>query len=165
MDVDNKDLTTPVSRVLTEKGIPHREFRHPGRIDSLEQAARERDQSPEQVVRSILFRLSGEEFVMVLMGGPQQIDWRVLRRYLEQTRLTTASQDEVTQVTGYERGAVAPFGLPTPMRILVDESAVAPEEISIGSGVRGIAVILRSADLLRALEGAERVKVAKNEDE
>jgi hypothetical protein len=41
--------STPVSRHLEALGIPHHVFRHPGAIHSLEQAARERGQKPEQV--------------------------------------------------------------------------------------------------------------------
>ena len=49
---------TPVSRALAQMNIPHREFRHPGLVRSLAQAAAERDQQPEQIIRSILFRES-----------------------------------------------------------------------------------------------------------
>ena len=47
------------------------------------------------------------------------------------------------------------------MRILVDESVLAEEELSIGSGVRGTAVILDSRALLAALGDVEVVSVAK----
>lgn len=155
------DNLTPVSLALAQMNIPHREFRHPGPVRSLDQAAAERGQQPEQVIRSILFRLSADEFVMVLMAGPQQIDWKALRRYLGEKRLTTASEEEVRRVTSYERGAVAPFGLPAPLRILADESIFTPEELSLGSGVRGTAIILSSADLRRALGDVEVVKLGK----
>ncbi len=93
---------------------------------------------------------------MVLVAGDRQISWPVLRKHLGQSRLTLASQEEVLTVTGYQLGAVSPFGLPQPIPILVDESVFAQEEISLGSGVRGTAVILRTADLLRALTTYER---------
>lgn len=144
--------TPPVSIALTELGIAHRVFRHPGPVSSLEQAARERGQAREQVVRSLLFRISAEQFVMVLIAGSQQVDWRALRNHLDESRLTTASREEVLRVTGYELGAVAPFGLPQPLPVLVDESVLRPEELSIGSGVRGVTVILKRDDLLRALQ-------------
>jgi hypothetical protein len=47
-------FTSPVTQALDKKGIPYRVFRHPGVVHSLEQAALERGQQPEQVVRSIL---------------------------------------------------------------------------------------------------------------
>ena len=89
---------------------------------------------------------------MVLMAGPAQIPWRPLRRYLGQSRVTTASQEELLAVTGYEIGAVSPFGLPQPMRVLVDESVLAEEDVSLGSGVRGTTVIMKTAVLLTALQ-------------
>jgi Cys-tRNA(Pro)/Cys-tRNA(Cys) deacylase len=145
----------PVSLALELLGVPHRIFVHEGPVASLEQAAAERKQRPEQVVRSIVFRLAKGEYLMVLIAGPGQISWSALRAYVGRSRLTTARREEVLQVTGYQLGAVAPFGLPRPMRVLVDESVLAQEEISLGSGVRGTAVIMQAADLLPALGGAE----------
>ncbi|MFS8085480.1 MAG: aminoacyl-tRNA deacylase [Acidobacteriota bacterium] len=150
---------TPVGRALAEQGIPLREFSHPGPILSLEQAAEERGQRPEQVVRSILFRLAQDDYLMVLVAGPRQIDWKVLRHYLGQSRLTMASADEVRQVTGYEIGAVSPFALPRSIRILLDEGVLRVDEVSIGSGVRNTTVIMSTVDLLRALGDVERVAV------
>jgi Cys-tRNA(Pro)/Cys-tRNA(Cys) deacylase len=146
---------TPVSQALTEMGIPHREFEHPGPIHSLEQAARERGQTPDQVIRSIVFRLGKGEFIMVLVAGPSQISWPDLRAYLNQSRLTMASNEEVLSATGYLPGAVSPFGLPSVLRILADERVFEPDEISIGSGVRGITIIMKSSDLKKALGDVE----------
>jgi Cys-tRNA(Pro)/Cys-tRNA(Cys) deacylase len=142
----------PVSLALTALGLPHRVFRHPGPVSSLEQAARERGQSPEQVIRSIVFRIGAGEFIMVLIAGPAQVSWPALRNYLGQSRLTMATEDEVLAVTGYRPGAVSPFGLPAPLRILADENVFAPAEISLGSGERGVTIIMKSADLRQGLE-------------
>jgi Cys-tRNA(Pro) deacylase len=149
-------FTSPVTEYLTSLGIPFRLFHHPGPIHSLEQAAQERGQSPDQVVRSILFRLGEGKFALVLVAGERQVSWPALRKHLGQSRLTLATPEEVLAVTGYQLGAVSPFGLPQPLPILVDESVFAQEEISLGSGVRGTAVILRTADLLQALESCAR---------
>ncbi len=71
------------------------------------------------------------------------------------SRITMASEAEVLEATGYVRGAVTPLGLPVPMRILADESVFKPEEISIGSGVRGVAIIMKSETLRKALGTVE----------
>jgi len=150
---ENED--PPVSQRLTEIDIPHHVFRHPGPVNSLEQAAAERGQKPEQVVRSILFRIAKGEYAMVLMAGPSQISWRKLREYLGRSRLTTAKREEVLQVTGYELGAVAPFGIPMDVRILVDRSVLEQDVVSVGSGERGVTVIMRTEDMMEALERGE----------
>jgi prolyl-tRNA editing enzyme YbaK/EbsC (Cys-tRNA(Pro) deacylase) len=143
--------------------IPHRLFRHPGQVRSLEQAARERDQRPEQIVRSIVFRLAEDHFIMVLIAGPGQISWPNLRNYLGQSRLALATEAQVMEATGYPLGAVSPFGLPEPMRILVDRSVLAEEEISIGSGERNATVILKSRDLMKGLGDVEVGAFAEGE--
>ena len=147
----------PVSIELQKLDIPHRVFTHSGKITSLEQAARERGQRPEQIVRSILFRIGDDEYVMGLVAGPAQISWKALRSYLGQSRLTMADKDEVLEVTGYPIGAVSPFGTARRLRVLVDPSVFVEEEISIGSGIRGTTVIMKSADLKRALGEVEMV--------
>jgi Cys-tRNA(Pro)/Cys-tRNA(Cys) deacylase len=147
--------STPVTRALDSLKVPYRLFRHPGPVHSLAQAASERGQRPEQVVRSIVFRLAQDTFVMVLVGGPGQISWPALRSYLGQSRMTMATEAELLAASGYPPGAVAPFGLPAPMRVLVDESLLAAVEVSMGSGVRYLAVILQTEHLLRALGPVE----------
>lgn len=154
----------PVSLALEELGVAHRVFQHPGPVSSLEQAARERGQRPSQVVRSIVFRLGADRFAMVLAAGPDQIDWKTLRSTLGQSRLTMAAESEVLAVTGYATGSVSPLGLPAPLPVYVDDSVTAEDEISIGSGVRGVTVILSSADLMRALHlalGRDRVMTGR----
>ncbi len=156
-----KSTATPVTEALDGLNIPYRVFVHAGPVKSLEQAAEERGQKPEQIIRSLLFRLSKEDFVMALMAGPQQVDWRILRRTVGEKRLTTASEEEVLRVTGCPRGAVSPFGLPQPLPILADPGIFEPQEVSIGSGVRGTTVILSSFDLRRALPPFELVKLRR----
>src|SRR5258705_10285182 len=111
---------TPATRELEGRGIPHRLFRHPGPVASLQQAADERGQAPEQVMRSIVFRVGEGEFVMVLMAGEEEVSWRNLRRYLGESRVTMAREEELLSATGCLGGGVSPFGLPRPMRVLVD---------------------------------------------
>ncbi|MGB8213656.1 MAG: YbaK/EbsC family protein [Anaerolineales bacterium] len=141
----------PAAHALDLLGIPYRLFEHPRPPESFEEAARQRGQSPGQIVRSIVFRLAEGQFIMVLMAGPGQIAWKRLRTTLGVTRISMASEAEVLAATGFVRGAVTPLGLPQPLRILADESVFAYDEISIGSGVRGVAVILKSAHLRSVL--------------
>ena len=143
--------STPVTRDLDAREIPYRFFRHTAQVRSLEQAAVERGQRPEQIIRSILFRLPDETFVMVLSAGPAQLSWPRLREFLGTSRMTMATTEEVLERTGYPPGAVSPFGLPSPIRILADNSIFGEEEISIGSGVRNTTVIMSRDNLQRAL--------------
>ncbi len=152
--------STPVTRHLDERAIPYRFFKHPGAVHSIEQAAAERGQRPEQIVRSIVFRLSRGGFVMVLVAGRNQVSWPALRKHLGTSRISMATEAEVLQVTGYPLGAVSPFGIQQPLRVLLDKGILSEQEISIGSGVRSTTVIMQREDFLRALGEIERGEFA-----
>jgi Cys-tRNA(Pro) deacylase len=143
--------STPATQALDLLSVPYRVFEHLHPPESIEEAATERGQTPDQVVCSILFRYEKVNFFMVLMAGPGQISWRKLRLHLGIARISMATEGEVLVVTGYVVGTVSPFSLPHSIRILADISIFAPQEISLGSGVRGVAIIMKSADLQRAL--------------
>lgn len=145
----------PVTDLLDSLGVAYKIFKHFTAVNSLEQAAAERSQQPEQVVRSILFRISNGKYVLVLIAGPEQLSWTKLRRQLGLSRISLASPEEVLRVTGYQIGAVTPVGVSPDIPILVDRSVLAVDEISIGSGVRGVAIILRSRELVQALGDVE----------
>ena len=149
----------PASISLEKMNIPHRVFRHETPVTSFEQAAADRNQRPEQIVRSILFQVRPEEFVMVLVAGPDQIDWKRLRQLVKRSRVRMATEEEVQEVTGYRIGTVSPFGLRNRVKILIDESVLREEEVSLGSGVRNMAIIMKSADLRSALGEAEVVSL------
>jgi len=166
-EVETNTSKPPASIALEKLNIPHRVFHHTTHLTSFEQAAAERKQRPEQIVRSILFQIRPEEFVMVLVAGREQVDWKKLRQLVGRSRIRMAKEDEVLEVTGYRVGTVSPFGLKNQARpefdrrvkVLIDASVLEEDEISTGSGVRNMAIIMKSADLRRALGDAEIVSL------
>jgi len=154
------DNEPPASIALDQLGIPHRIFRHETPVTSFDEAASARNQRPEQIVRSILFQIKPGEFAMVLMAGPDQIDWKKLRQLVKRSRVRMATQDEVLEVTGYRVGTVSPFGLKNQVRIMIDASVFREEEISIGSGIRNTAIIMKSKDVRKALGDVEIVELS-----
>ena len=147
----------PASLALDALGIEHRVFIHEQPVTSFEEAASHRNQRPGQIVRSILFNIRPEEYLMVLVAGPDQIDWKKLRQFVKRSRVRMATEEEVLEVTGYRIGTVSPFGVKNQFQVLIDASVLKEEEISVGSGVRNMAIIMQSADLRKALDKSEIV--------
>lgn len=152
----------PASIALDLLGIPHRVFLHERPVTSFEQAASDRNQRPEQIVRSILFQVRQGEFVMVLMAGRDQVDWKKLRQLVKRSRVRMATEEEVLEVTGYRIGTVSPFGVKNQVRVLMDASVLREEEVSLGSGVRNVAIIMKSADVRKALGDVEIVNLGES---
>lgn len=151
----------PASVALDQQGIPHRVFRHERPVTSFEEAASARGQRPEQIVRSILFQVRPGEFVMVLMAGSGQVDWKKLRQLVKRSRVRMATEEGVLEVTGYRIGTVSPFGLKNQVRVLLDASVLMEDEISIGSGVRNVAIVMKSEDVHKALGDVEIVELGE----
>jgi Cys-tRNA(Pro)/Cys-tRNA(Cys) deacylase len=147
-----EDIHSTAIDFLTTSGAEFQIFQHPAPVHSIEQAARERGQQVGQVIRSILFRLPDEEFIMVLVAGPRQVNWQLLRKYIKSNRITLATPEEVFQITGYRIGTVSPFGLPSPIRLLIDRRLLDHDELSIGSGLPGVAIIIKTVAVLKLLE-------------
>ncbi len=165
MDIASTPLSTskpPASLALDALGIEHLVFIHKKPVNSFEEAASHRNQRPGQIVRSILFQIRPEEFLMVLMAGPAQIDWKSLRKFVGRSRVRMATEEEVLEVTGYKVGTVSPFGMKNQVRVLIDASVLKEAEISIGSGIRNMAIIMKSEDVQRALGNSEVVSLMED---
>ena len=101
--------------------------------------------------------------MLVLMAGRDQIDWKKLRQFVKRSRVRMATNEEVLEVTGYRVGTVSPFGLKNQVRVMIDASVLKEEEVSLGSGVRNTAIIMKSEDVQRALKNAEVVSLAEED--
>jgi Cys-tRNA(Pro) deacylase len=144
--------STPVTKALDELGIPYHLHIHEKPLKSLEQAAQERGLEPSQIIRTLLFRCERQSYILVLMAGSKKVNWGKLRRYLGVSRITTATPEQVLEITGYESGGVSPFGLASPLRILADLSITEHAQISLGAGIRNAGVLIKRDDLSKNVE-------------
>jgi Cys-tRNA(Pro) deacylase len=97
-------------------------------------------------------RRGEDDFLFVLVPGGRRFDWAKLRAHLGVKRLSMPDAEEARAVTGYERGAITPFGASHAWPVIVDASALEAETVAIGGGARGLNVHLASADLVRATD-------------
>lgn len=142
------DPDTPAIRALADSGLAFDVVRTE-RPSSAEESARLQGIALEQLLRTIVVRRGADDYVFVLVPGGRQIDWPRLRGHLRVNRLSLPDAEEAKAVTGYERGAITPFGSSKPWPVIADEAVLAVERIAIGGGARGVNVHMTSADLVR----------------
>src|SRR6185369_3679591 len=100
---------TPGIVAARAAGIPFDVMRTQ-RARSAEESAELQGIALEQLNRTIVVRRGADDYVFVLVPGGRRIDWAKLRAHLGIRRISLPDKDEALAATGYERGAITPFG-------------------------------------------------------
>ena len=142
---------TAATEAMNAVAVPHRilVFEPPS---SAQESADRQGIKLRELVRTIVVRRAADDYVFVLVPGGRQIDWPKLRSHLGVKRLSLPDAEEAKAATGYERGAITPFGANTAWPVVADRSVAGLEVAAIGGGARGVNIHLRGDDLISALE-------------
>jgi Cys-tRNA(Pro)/Cys-tRNA(Cys) deacylase len=153
------DVDTPALRALEDSGLAYDVVRTvPAR--NAEESAELQGISVGNLLRTIVIRRGSDDYVFVLVPGGRQIDWPKLRGHLDVSRLSLPDADEAKQATGYERGAITPFGSSRAWPVIADAVIPNLDRVAIGGGARGVNLHLSAADLVEHL-AAEVVDVTR----
>lgn len=132
-------MHTKITHLLDSQNIPYRLLPHTEPVFTVAAAAAQRGVVAEEMVKSILLReKSGEKkYVMACVLGNARLDYKAVRTFLGTAawrRLTFASAEEITAVTGYVQGAVAPLCLPPEVPVIFDQHIATCRQVNISSG-------------------------------
>ena len=108
-------------------------------------------------------RRAEDDYAFVLVPGGRQIDWPKLRAHLGVSRLSLPDADEAKAATGYERGAITPFGSATAWPVIADATIPGLGTVAIGGGGHGINLHVAATALVEFLH-AEVADVTKPDD-
>jgi Cys-tRNA(Pro) deacylase len=103
------------------------------------------------LLRTIVVRRGEDDYLFVLVPGGRRFDWPKVRAHLGVRRLSLPDAAEAQAVTGYERGAITPFGASRRWPVIADASIATLERVAVGGGAHGVNVHLAPADLVQAL--------------
>jgi len=142
---------TPAVAALARSGVRYRVVRtRPAR--SAEESAELQGIQLAALLRTLVVRRGEDDYLFVLVPGGRRFDWPKLRAHLGVKRLSMPDAEEARAATGYERGAITPFGSQRRWPVIVDRSALEHETVAIGGGARGVNVHLPPRALVDALD-------------
>jgi prolyl-tRNA editing enzyme YbaK/EbsC (Cys-tRNA(Pro) deacylase) len=119
-------------------------------VYTVEAAARERGVPAAEMVKSILLVDGDGRYVMACVTGNARLDPKAVREKLPGwRRLQFAKSEEITRVTGYVQGAVAPVDLPKDVPVIFDPGIRRCDRVNISSGDPMCGVELDPEDLIR----------------
>ena len=145
MSDDNSDRALAAA---DELGLAHTVTRH-GPVRSLEEAAVARGVPPSAIVKTLVVRLSDDDYRFVLVPGDREIAWAKLRSLLGVNRISLPSADVALAVTGYVRGTITPLGSTRAWPVVADAALAGP--ISLGGGAHGVALTVDADELVAAV--------------
>lgn len=117
---------------------------------TVEAAAQAVKTQPERIVKSILF-LVDQDPVLAISCGAAHVDRRAIaQRYqVGRKRVKLADPEPVLQITGYEVGAMPPFGHLVPLPSLLDWRVLEEPYVFAGGGAENALVRLNPQDIQR----------------
>lgn len=155
-------VDTKITRHLDRNGIPYRILPHAEPVFTVEKAAAQRGVILDEMVKSILLReRRRHRFVMACVTGEDRLDPQAVREHLsgDWKRFSFATDEEIKNVTGYIKGAVAPLCLPDTVPVVFDEAISRCVNVNISSGDPMAGLELDASDLIR-LSGASLGPIA-----
>ena len=140
---------TPAEDAADRIGLAHTVVRH-GPVRSLQEAAEARGVTPAAVVKTLVVRVTDDDYRFVLVPGDREISWPKLRALLGVNRLSMPSAEVAKDVTGYERGTITPLGSIRDWPVVAD--AAMTGRVSLGGGAHGVALTVEAEDVVRLLD-------------
>ncbi len=157
----SSEPTTPALDALEASGVEYRVVRTKP-AGSAEESAVLQGIELGSLLRTIVVRRGDDDYVFGLVPGGRRLDWPKLRAHLGVRRMSLPGADEARAATGYERGAITPFGAQRAWPVIADATVLAPAVVAIGGGARGLNVHLSPQAIVMQLE-AEIVDVTTDD--
>jgi prolyl-tRNA editing enzyme YbaK/EbsC (Cys-tRNA(Pro) deacylase) len=116
---------------------------------TVEAAAQAVSGLPEQIIKSILFMVDGQP-VLAVACGKSSIGRRAIADLygVGKKRVKLATPEMVLAVSGYEVGAMPPFGHRQPLTTLIDPRVLDSSDSYAGGGAENALVRLNPQDIL-----------------
>lgn len=152
LDMDN---LSKIQQFLGNKGVKYQLKHYSETAKNAREASVEIDIPQSSMLKTLLVKDSGS-FNLLLIPSPNQVNFVGLNKRMKAS-FSMATLQEVEETTGYMIGSVSPFCLKNEIPIYIEGSCLNLHKVGVGSGVKGIEIVLNPKDL----QVATGAKVAK----
>jgi Cys-tRNA(Pro)/Cys-tRNA(Cys) deacylase len=145
-------MKTNAARLLDSLGIRYelRDYQVDPYDLAAESVATKIGMPSEQVFKTLLARGDRNGPCFAVIPGNYELDLKALARATGDRKIDLVPLKEVQPLTGYIRGGVTAMGAKKEYPVLVDETAILWDVISVSAGIRGTQIILSPHDYIRA---------------
>ena len=146
-----KVVKTNAVRLLDQQQIHYklREYSVDPEDLSAENVASKIGLPAEQLFKTLVVRLDNSDVCFAVLPGDVELDLKSFAKVAGARRAEVVPLKEVQPLTGYVRGGVTALAAKKDYPVVVDETALLFDTISISAGVRGTQILLDPNDYLR----------------
>lgn len=105
---------------------------------------------PATVFKTIVMRTESREICVFCQSALHEINLKKARQAAGCKEINPVKPDELLGLTGYIRGGCTPVGMKKLFRTFIDESILKLEKVCVSGGQRGLQIILKPEDLIKA---------------
>jgi prolyl-tRNA editing enzyme YbaK/EbsC (Cys-tRNA(Pro) deacylase) len=117
---------------------------------TVEAAALAVNAKPEQIIKSILFIVDGQPVLAIACGKSSIARRAIADLYgVSKKKVKLATPELVFEISGYEVGAMPPFGHRQPLTTIIDPGVLNSPESYAGGGAENALVRLNPQEILR----------------
>lgn len=145
---------TNAVRQLESKKIPFEllEYEIDEELLSAEDAAAKTGIAEERTFKTLCCRGDKTGVMMVCVPAGRELDFKALAAASGNKSAELVHLKEVQGLTGYVRGGCSPLGTKKKYPVVIDDSAMKFDFITVNAGHRGLLFKLAPADLVKATE-------------
>jgi len=143
---------TNAARILDQLGVHYelREYEVDPEDLAAETVAAKIGMPPGQVFKTLVVRGERNGVALAVIPGNYELDFKALAHGLGDKKVEMVQLKEVQGLTGYIRGGVTALGGKKDYPVVVDETVILWDVISVSAGQRGTQIVLAPDDYIRA---------------
>ena len=103
------------------------------------------------IFKTLVARGDKTGVIMAVIGGGDELDLKSLAKASGNKSVEMIALKELLPLTGYVRGGCSPLGAKKNFPVYLDSRALTLEKISVSAGLRGMQIVLKPQDLIRAV--------------
>lgn len=145
---------TPATRALSAAGVAftvHAYHYDPDAESIGLRAAAELGEDPARILKTLMALVDGKP-VCVVVPSDQEVSMKKLAAVVGGKSAQMMKPPEAERVTGFKVGGISPFGQRKPVRTVIEQSALAHDQVYLNGGQRGLQVRLRPGDVRDVLK-------------
>jgi Cys-tRNA(Pro)/Cys-tRNA(Cys) deacylase len=144
---------TPAVRALEQAGVAFQllEYDYDHSADEIGlQAAQALGRQPSTVFKTLVVALDSGELVCAIIPSDARLNLKAMAAAAGARKAELSDPKKAERTTGYVVGGISPLGQRKHLRTFIDARAPPLDEIVVNGGRRGLQIVLRPVDLIRA---------------